>query len=91
MRFYEKYHDLVGRLQGKGFGIGAGSLTLPAAHQPHSPAANEALDFFEVEDKNGRRSVKKKEFELRKFVLDALGGDPERLERGGNPDQIQQQ
>jgi tetratricopeptide (TPR) repeat protein len=82
VRFYEKYHDLVGRLQGEGFGTATGSLTLPAPGKPHTPAANEALDFFEVEDKNGKRTVKKKEFESRKFVLEALGGDPERLEQG---------
>jgi tetratricopeptide (TPR) repeat protein len=82
VRFYEKYFDLVGRLQGEGFGTATGSLTLPAASKPHSPAANEALDFFEVEDKNGKRIVKKKEFESRKFVLEALGGNPELLEQG---------
>jgi tetratricopeptide (TPR) repeat protein len=82
LHFYEKYHDLIGRLQGKGFGTASGSLTLPAASKPHTPAANEALDFFQVEDKNGKRRVKSKEFESRKFVLEALGGDPDRLERG---------
>ena len=53
-----------------------------AASKQHTPAANEALDFFQVEDKNGKRRVKSKEFESRKFVLEALGGDPDRLERG---------
>jgi|GEM_PF-1438859 len=82
VRFYEKYPELLAKFQGKGIGLSSGSITLPAAGQAATPAATEVLAFLGVKDKNGRREIEKKELEAKAFILEALGGDAQRLQRG---------
>lgn len=81
VRFYEKYPELEKRFQRNGIGS-IGILTLPAAGQTVTPAAVDVLAFFGVKDKAGRREVDKKEFESKRFILEALGGSSQSLERG---------
>ncbi|HXG68026.1 MAG TPA: caspase family protein [Blastocatellia bacterium] len=79
--FYEKYPELVKRLEGKKVRIG-GRLDLPAAGQPAPEGAQEALKFFGCKDSGSRREINQKEFEAKKTILEALGGDAQKLYNG---------
>jgi tetratricopeptide (TPR) repeat protein len=78
--FYERYPEFARKMESKGVRHNE-RFELPASDKPASEAARDALAFFGVREKNGRRDINKKEFESKKAILEALGGDPERLER----------
>jgi tetratricopeptide (TPR) repeat protein len=79
--FFELYPEFTRRAERKG--PLPGHLTLPRPdHTPVSEAARDALDFFGVTDQKGRRRINQKEFDSRKTVFLALGGDPVLLQRG---------
>jgi tetratricopeptide (TPR) repeat protein len=77
--FYDRYPELAEKLRSKGV---SGPFELPAENQPLSEAAKEALKFFGVRSKNGRREIDRGAFERRRVILEALGGDAEALQTG---------
>jgi tetratricopeptide (TPR) repeat protein len=79
--FHEKYPQLVSRIINKGARLNE-RLDLPSSDKPASEAAREAMRFFGVMEKGGRREINRKEFDLKKQMFEALGGDATRLERG---------
>ncbi|MGI9067370.1 MAG: caspase family protein [Pyrinomonadaceae bacterium] len=79
--FYEQYPDFARKVSLRGANL-SGSVQLPSSNQIASAEAREALKFFGVVDKNGRREVKANEFQSRQQILEALGGDAGKLQRG---------
>jgi Flp pilus assembly protein TadD len=79
--FYDKYPDLAKKIESKGLRQNE-RFELSAAGKPLSEVAAQALAFFGIKEKNGRREINRKEFELKKEILEAIGGDPQRLEQG---------
>lgn len=86
VNFYEQYPDFAKKVSLRGANL-SGSVELPSSAQTASAEAREALKFFGVVDKNGRREIKPSEFQSRQQILEALGGDAGKLQRG-EPDKI---
>ena len=80
LSFYEQYPDLTRKVSQRGSSLN-GFLDLPAPTQSGSSEAKEAFKFFGVSDKNGRREIKN-ELQGRQHILEALGGDAAKLQRG---------
>lgn len=76
LQFYNDYPEFSNKLAG---GTLSGILELPPPDQVPSSNAREALKFFGVNDKKGVRQIKPKEFESRRYLLEALGGDSAKL------------
>lgn len=81
LSFYDQYPEFARKVSLRGSSL-SGYLELPAAAQTPSAEAREALKFFGVSDKNGRREIKSSEFQSRQHILEALGGDAGKLQRG---------
>jgi tetratricopeptide (TPR) repeat protein len=81
INFYEEYPDFAKKVSLRGANL-SGSVELPSSAETASAEAREALKFFGVVDKNGRREIKPSEFQSRKQILEALGGDAGKLQRG---------
>lgn len=79
--FYSDFPDFSRKL-GKEGDVLSGTLTLPAPNQQPSVYAQQALKFFGVNDKKGARQIKSAEFESRRYILEALGGDSTKLKNG---------
>jgi tetratricopeptide (TPR) repeat protein len=79
--FYETFPDLA-RKVGTAGDVLSGTLTLPSPNQQLNVPEREALKFFGVADKKGTRQIKSGDFESRRFILQALGGDPVKLKNG---------
>jgi tetratricopeptide (TPR) repeat protein len=79
--FYSDFPDFSRKL-GKEGDVLSGTLTLPAPNQQPSVYALQALKFFGVNDKKGVRQIKTSEFESRRYILEALGGDSAKLKNG---------
>lgn len=79
--FYDQYPEFARKVNLRGSSL-SGYLELPAATQAPSAEAREALKFFGVSDKNGRREIKSNEFQSRQHIFEALGGDAGKLQRG---------
>jgi tetratricopeptide (TPR) repeat protein len=80
LSFYEEYPELARKIGLRGSSL-SGAVDLPSPTQVASSEAREALKFFGVSDKNGRREIKG-EFQGRQHILEALGGDAGKLQRG---------
>ncbi len=81
VRFYEDYPEFSRKTVMRGGSL-SGILALPPPSQTPPAESREALKFFGINDKKGIRQVKLKEFESRRYILEALGGDPEKLKLG---------
>ena len=82
LSFYKLYPELSEKVLRKG-GANGQRLELPAPSDRPTDSVKEALKFFGVEDKKGQR-VFTQEFETRKFIMAALGADPQKFKDGGN-------
>jgi tetratricopeptide (TPR) repeat protein len=81
LEFHENFPNLARKVGTAGDAL-SGTLTLPASTQQASVAEREALKFFGVTDKKGVRQIKTGDFDSRRFILEALGGDPGKLKNG---------
>ncbi len=81
IRFYGDYPEFIKKGTMRGSTL-SGILNLPSSSQTQSAEAREALKFFGVNDKKGSRQIKLKEFESRRYILEALGGNGIRLQKG---------
>lgn len=80
LSFYEDYPELARRATLRGSSL-SGTLDLPGMTQSASSDGREALKFFGLSDKNGRREVKT-QFQARQHILEALGGDAAKVQAG---------
>ena len=79
--FYDTFPSLARKVGTAGDSL-SGTLTLPSPNQQPSVAEKEALKFFGVSDKKGVRQLKPGDFDSRRPILQALGGDPVKLKNG---------
>jgi len=80
--FYKLYPELADKVMRKS-GAAGSKLDLPAPGARPSDAAHEALKFFGVDEKKGQRAFNS-DFENRKFIMAALGADPQSFKDGGD-------